>query len=249
MRSLLIGFFAIFCVPLSFACTISSAWEPWEPYQYEQDGNITGLDNDLLAAIGEQMQCDINFVKRPWKRTLEEIKAGVTDVAPGASITAEREEYALFSAPYRQETMSLFMLKSSADKFNFSDFSEFQATDFKLGITRGYYYGEQMQAIIDNNTSKLMLRDATNDEQNIDKLFGNRVDGILLDPYVGTYLLKNQGKLEQVMIHPVPINSDGIYMMFSKKSTEPSTIDEFNKALESIKSSGEYEKIINKYLQ
>jgi polar amino acid transport system substrate-binding protein len=249
MRSFLICLFTIFCIPTSFACNISSGWEPWEPYQFEQDGKITGLDNDLLAAIGQQMQCDIKFVKRPWKRTLEEIKAGMTDVAPGASVTPEREEYALFSAPYRQETMSLFILKKNEDKFSFSNFDDFQTTDFKLGITRGYYYGEQMQAIIDNNVSKLLLREATNDEQNIEKLLGNRIDGILLDPYVGTYLLKNQGKLEQVMIHPVAINSDDIYMMFSKKSTEQSTIDQFNQALEAIKASGEYEKIVNQYLQ
>jgi len=249
-KFLFTSIFMMFITPFSFSCNVTSAWEPWTPYQFEQEGKVTGLDNDLVLAIAEKAGCEVEFVKRPWKRALEEIKSGITILAPGASINAEREEYAMFSLPYRQETMSLFVLKENLTKFAFTSLQELTNTKFSLGVTRGYYYGDVIEALIENpKSSSLAVQIANNDKQNIDKLLAGRIDGVLLDPYVGTDILKATGNLDRVSLHAAPIKSDNIYLMFSKISSDQATVDIFNQALQKLIDTGEYQEIINKYLE
>jgi ABC-type amino acid transport substrate-binding protein len=53
-----------------------------------------------------------------------------------------------------------------------------------------------------------------------------------------------QNKMEILM----PIYSDNIYLMFSKKSMSPDIVKAFNSNLAELRESGAYDQIMNKYL-
>lgn len=231
-------------------CKLISTWEPWEPYQFkDKNGKITGLDNDLIKAIAKHADCEISLQKRPWKRTLAELKSGDSDMAPGASFSEERTQFAHFSEPYRSETMSLMVRRDEVEKLNFSSVEEMMQSDIALGTVRGYFYGERFKIASEAADKKARLQEANSDEKNIKKLLKGRIDGLLVDPFVGMQIAKELNKHQELTLHPVEVSDSDIYFMFSKKSVSKQTIDRINKALAEIKKSGEYDQIVNSYLK
>ncbi|MDX1453661.1 MAG: transporter substrate-binding domain-containing protein [Oleiphilaceae bacterium] len=230
-------------------CSLETTWEPWEPYQYQTDGQITGLDVDLVRAIMAQAGCDVNFNKRPWARALKEVESGSIHVVSGASINDERRQYANFSEPYRDETMVLMVRKGESGNYALKALTDIISGDFRLGVVRDYYYGEQHKQNMLNAEYKKRVSVVNTDTANLKKLVSGRVDGILIDRYTGPFLAKQEGLGGKLEVHPLSVNSDNIYLMFSKKSVDAATIDKVNAALAAIKANGTYDKIVNNYLE
>ncbi len=230
-------------------CALISSWEPWEPYQYQHEDNITGLDNDLVKAIIENTDCKISFVKRPWARALKEIEKGTVHLAPGASINAEREEYAYFSLPYRDETMVLMVRKGESPSYPLKTINDITKQSFKLGVVRDYFYGEAHKEALLDPEYQSRVSDVKSDTANLQKLASKRVDGILIDRYVGPFLAKQLDLLDEIEVHPLNINSDNIYLMLSKKSVSEETVAKINRGLEKLKQDGRYNEIIKRYLE
>lgn len=251
LLKVLVSFFVLFGFSIySWAeCQLSSTWEPWEPYQFlSKADKVTGLDNDLVNAIAKSAGCSVSFVKRPWKRSLIEVKEGDSDIAPGASFSKERAQYAYFSDTYRSETMSLFVLKENLTKYSFTNMDELMASDVDIGVVRGYHYGEHFKVARENANTTAKIQETSADENNIKKLLKRRIDFAIVDPYSGIHLLKQLGAANKVSIHPMTVNSDNIYIMLSKKSVSQETVQKLNEGLKSIRASGEYQEIINNYL-
>ena len=230
-------------------CALTSSWEPWEPYQFQQENEVTGLDIDLVKAIFKEANCSVTFVKRPWARTLKEVEAGTIDFASGASMNDEREEFAHFSLPYRDETMVLMVRKGEAVKFDLKQITDITGYDFQLGVVRDYHYGEDHKVGLETPEYKKRVNEVKDDTANLKKLTAKRLDGILIDKYTGPYLAKQAGLFDQIEVHPVYINSDNIYLMFSKRTVAPVMVEQINTALDRIKEKGEYDKIVERYLK
>jgi polar amino acid transport system substrate-binding protein len=247
---ILIAAFLLFSFGTSKAeCLLTSPWEPWEPYQsVDQTGKVTGLDIDLVTAIFESAGCSVDFQKRPWKRTLLEVKMGRLDIAPGASFSKEREEFAYFSDAYRNEVMSFFVLKENLSKYNFSTLEEIIGTDLSIGVVRGYHYGEQFETVRKDKRNKVNIQESGADETNLKKLLKGRVDMAVIDTYTGFFLLKQLGIDKKIVKHSVLVNSNEIHVMVSKISPTKGVVKKFNAGLAAIKASGQYQKIVDRYL-
>ena len=72
------------------------------PFNYGLDGELTGIDIDLLRAIGTEMDCNLKFeCSDSFKGILDSVKDKGCDIAAaGITITDERAKTALFSDPY-----------------------------------------------------------------------------------------------------------------------------------------------------
>lgn len=251
LRNLVIaGIFGLtFSIQAMAECELTSTWEPWEPYQFQKGTEITGLDNDLVKAIFKQADCQVNFVKRPWARGLKEIEAGTIDFASGASLNAEREAFSHFSIPYRDETMVLMVRKGESDSYKLRKITDITDMKFELGIVRDYFYGEDHKQGLENPAYKKKISEVKDDVTNLKKLAAKRIDGLLIDKYVGPYLAKQEGIFDKIEVHPVYINSDNIYLMFSKKTVTPAFVDSINNAIDALKASGEFDQILEQYLK
>ena len=54
------------------ACSITMGWDPWEPYMYLMPGNkVSGLDVEIISALAEEADCDLNFVQDDWMSLLQ----------------------------------------------------------------------------------------------------------------------------------------------------------------------------------
>ncbi len=227
---------------------VKVGWEPWLPYAYEEQGKFTGLDLDMATAILTRMGCTFTFVNRPWKRLLAEISSGNLHLTGGASRTAEREEFGYFSTPYRTESAVMMVRKEDASGYGgISSLKDLIGKNFTLGVTRGYYYGEDYAALENDAGFKARLADAGDDATNYKKLAAKRLDGFLADPFSAAAGLKKEGLGGRFISH-MTVYSDDIYFLISKASTSPEFVAAFDQALAELKASGEYQAIVDKYL-
>ena len=77
----------------------------YPPFETVNDaGEIVGFDVDVMNAICERINCEVEFVTYAWDGIVAAIGAGTFEdfdmVASGVSITDERDETADFSEPY-----------------------------------------------------------------------------------------------------------------------------------------------------
>lgn len=73
----------------------------WMPYQSFKDNNYQGLVSDYMSLLLEKL--DVNITVMPsdsWPQTLDMIRSGLCDIAPGAMATPKRGQYLAFSRPY-----------------------------------------------------------------------------------------------------------------------------------------------------
>jgi len=74
----------------------------WPPFEYvDDDGNIVGVDLDIMNGIAEEEGLDIEFVNVAWDALLAGMAQGTYDAAISSiTITEDRAKDMLFSDPY-----------------------------------------------------------------------------------------------------------------------------------------------------
>ncbi len=229
-------------------CKLTLGWDPWEPYQYlTPDDKVQGLEIDLITAMADQVGCQVDFVQHDWMHLLQGIKDGSIDMLGGASETEQRKSFAYFSAPYRHESFVLYVRSSDVEKYNSQTLTQLLDNQFRVGVTEDYIYGDQVSDIQDEEKYQPLIVTVPITEVNYYNLIQNNIDGFLEDPFVAGYTIKRKGLSSQINATDIEVNSGYVSIMFSKASVKPETVEQFNQALESIKASGEYQKILDKY--
>lgn len=224
-------------------------WEHWPPYQYvDKDRELIGLDVELLLAVAEEANCTLHFFELPWKRHLRQIEHGDIDLAMGASYDDARAEYAYFGAPFRKERVSLITLKSNADKHQIASLADIRNKKLNLGVTLGYYYGEEYKELMLDPEFKARVDELHTDQLNFIKLFRERLDAMLVDPVSIPHQLSTLQESTSVEVL-FDVYSADVHLMFSKSSLDQKTVEHFNKALDRVKASGTYDKIMDRYLK
>jgi len=124
-------------------------------------------------------------------------------------------------------------------------------TGFKLGVNRGWSYSDEFEALLQNEPFKERLEEVTSDEQNIDKLLKNRIDGFLASETAALSLLKIKRVSDQatVLIRLFGEEESASHIMCSKKSFTPEQIAKLNESIKAIFDSGTYQKIVDKYIK
>ena len=243
----------LFAVPApvwSQSCSLSMGWETWEPYQVPSEvGDPGGLDIELIQAIAREMACELVLVNMPWSRLLEEVRRGGIDMAPGASFSQDRNQWAYFSDAYRNETARMFVLSWKVDQYRLASLGDIVAMDFQLGVTEGWYHGEEFANLLRSNRAfQARVQSVRKDELNYEKLLRGRIDGFIGDEFSTLHTLRKQDVFNRVAVHPLDIHQSEIYVMFSRRSTSPAIVERFNQGIRTIRESGEMAEIMQRYL-
>ncbi len=230
------------------SCQLNMGWDPWEPYQYlTPDDQVRGLDIDLVKAIANEAGCNVNYIQKSWMALLQDLKDGNVDLLAGASKNKSREEFAYFSNEYRHESFILYVRAGETEKYTNKTLRGLLETDFKLGVTEDYIYGDVATALQDDPLFKSKFVYVPVTEVNYYNLLQHKIDGFLEDPFVAAFTIKRKALQGQIEAHPIEIHSGDVAIMFSKKSVKAETVADFNQALIRLKDSGEYQNILSKY--
>ena len=230
------------------SCELILGWDPWEPYQYlTPDNQVKGLEIELIQSMASQVGCSVKFEQGEWVDLLESLQLGKIDMLGGASKTEAREIFAHFSIPYRHESFILYLLTENIERYAEKSIFELMDEKFRLGITEDYIYGDAIAVIQDKEIYQSQIVTVPITEVNYYNLIQNNIDGFLEDPFVAGYTIKRKGLSSKISASGIKVHSGDVSIMFSKKSIKPERVEQFNIALDSIRDSGEYKKILDKY--
>ncbi|WP_281169096.1 substrate-binding periplasmic protein [Hahella ganghwensis] len=223
-------------------------WESWEPYMYrDQEGMLTGLDIEVIQQVAREINCRVEFIETPFKRHLIELKKGNIDLASSTQYKDDRAEYARFTIPYRTSRYSLIVRRGELDKYPFETFDEFKNSGIRLGITRGYLYGDRMASVIAKSSGNLDIEDVVAESINLRKLMVNRIDAFLADPVVIQKVAEEDENTDSFAVHPLHIHSTTFHFISSRQSVPKDLADKINNALIKLDNDGWIEKLTLKY--
>ena len=248
MRSILIVLCLLSSSVTSYAKDLHVGWELWYPYQYRNSQQeLLGLDFEIFNAILTKAGYTPEYTELPWKRHLHYIKTGEMDAAMGASVSEERKRYAIFTQPYRKETIKLFVRKGKANNINLNTLKDLADSNYMIGIESGYYYGDEYKALMTTTEFQEHIIEVVDIEENVTLLLKGHIDGFLVDPAtIKSFANKYQmnGEFEQ---HTLNIYQSDIHIMFSKATVSDDMVKAVDNAIGAMRKSGELDKIINKW--
>ncbi len=199
-------------------------WPPFTSASLPDDGRISRRVADAFALEGIQVRYEF----MPWKRAIEEARAGRYD---GTLIWARapgREQDFYYSEPVLTTRYVLFYAKSRPVHWN-------QLTDLRgltiggvLGATPTGEYGDLA------NAGVFKREESVSDELNLRKLAAGHLDAAAVEESVGNYLLANQDKdvADQLAYDPKPLIIVSDYLLISKKTPQGEALTRrFNQGL------------------
>ena len=223
-------------------------FDAWEPYQYKDIGDqVSGLDIELVEAVVTEMGCRLVFEQGTWVSLLAKLKAGDVDILLGASKTAAREEFALFSDAYRSEEFSLYIRKDDDTRAAYTSLSEFIQNQSKIGIVGDYYYGPEVSMLLEGSATSEYFVNAMMTEINVARLLDSDIDGFIEDTFVGATLIRRKALANYIVAQGLTFKTGNAYVMFSKDSVTQEQLADFNLELAKMKDGPLYQSIFEKY--
>jgi polar amino acid transport system substrate-binding protein len=232
------------------SCTLRVGWEPYAPFTFAgEDGEATGIDIDLVKAIADDIGCSVSLVELPWARIIKEVQQGMLDVATSSSWTEERARWALFSKPYRETEIAIYVRRGEVPRFDLKSLADIPDQELRLGVVVDYYYGEALTDAERDPDFAAWIDGAPDYPTSILKLVNGRIDGFLVeDIAVMEAELERMGASERVERYPLHIPGEKLRLMFSRKTVEPELVAQVDADIEKMRADGRLDAIMTNYL-
>ncbi len=213
----------------------------FSPFEFQDaDGNIVGIDMEILDAIAEDQGFTYELQYIGWDAAIAACQSGQADgMIAGASITDERKENGwIFSDGYYDATQGMAVAKNSSIK-GFDDMK-----GKKVAVKNGTMSNQYAESIKDKYGFEVVTFSTSPDMYQA--VMGGQVDACLDDTPILKYNIKI-GELDMKFVEGTE-NDPAQYgfAIFDDKNQE--LIDLFNAGLKNIRESGKYDEIIEKYL-
>lgn len=235
-------------VPAAADCRLTMGWDPWAPYQFRNAaGDVTGLDIDIARAAAAAAGCELAFVDGKWMDMLERLRNGDVDLLAGATPTPGREEFAVFTEPYRKESFVVFTLADNAAIRATKTLDALFNGEARIGTVAEYYYGEDVYALMDTAAAAGRLREAEVSEANYRNLLDGEIDAFLDDPFVASSILRSRGWGGRIVATPLNTATGQVSFMLSRESVAPEVIQRFQDGMRRIRENGELAAILDAY--
>ncbi|WP_083217885.1 substrate-binding periplasmic protein [Kangiella sediminilitoris] len=226
-------------------CNLKMGWESRAPYQFERNGEVTGIDIQIFTKAADSINCDVSFVEKSWTELLTALEKGEIDVLAGATITPDRESYAHFSTPYRDESFTLFIRASNS--YNGNTLSGFLSRSQKVGITSDYFYGKEVYELMNHPQYSSLFVDSKSGEQSFFNILYSEIDGVLADPVEGRYILNRKRLGDKIKASKVTIPSDSVAFMFSKKTLKDEQLDRLQEAVKNMVANNQIKPLVAQF--
>ncbi len=244
MNRLLIMLAALFVTSTSYAHTFNLVTLNYPPYEYKQDGKLSGFAAEIVEEAFKRMGHEIKVDVLPWARALQRVKIGSADAIFTAYLTEERTQFLDYSKEVvMPQEVSFFTLKSSPIQYN-GDLSVL--ADSHIGLQIKLSYGDKFDSARKAGLFK-KIKAVSRSSSNFKKLLAGRLDVIINNKYGAMYQFKQLGVMDQVRELKPAIQSVPSYIAFSKKRQLSKIRDLFDIELRKMKEEGRWQQIIDNY--
>ncbi len=225
---------------------ITVVTEEWAPYNYKENGKITGMGTEIVRATLKKANIEAKIEMYPWSRAYQMAEMSKNHLIFTMARTEEREKKFKWIGPFAQRKMYLFKKKER------EDFTIIKLEDIKLYQT-GLVRSDAMVEFFESNgfISGTHFQVVPTEDDNIKKLFAKvkRIDFITGSELSLAFKMKQLGyNYSDVKKEFLLIDKGGYYMAFNNKTSDE-LVNRVRKAFEEIKSDGTMNKIKEKYLK
>lgn len=226
-----------------FAQKLRVVTEEYLPYNYLEDGKIKGMSTEVIFAVLEEAKIPYDIKIHPWVKAYDIALKEPNVLIYSIGRTPEREK--LFKwvgeiAPCKVYFYSLTQKKLVINSLN-------DAKKYKIATIENDF---REQYLLKNGfLMDKQLERCYSNEYSVKKLLAGRLDLVPENDIVLSYLLKREGKTmkdvkRQMMIQE--LSSKDLYMALSV-GTSDEILHKLQKALETVKKNGTYNKILTSY--
>src|SRR5680860_1742313 len=210
---------------------------PYEPFQYNEGGEVVGFDVDLMDLVAEELDLEQEIFNTPFEKieTGVSMSQGDCDIAAaGMTITEERAEVMDFSDPYFDATQALLAQEGSG----------YDSLESLSGETLGVQIGTTGQEYAEDNApddvelkvfEDLALLVSAAETGSVEAAIND--NGVLYD-----YVEQNPGTEVSV-----EFDTGEQYGMAVAKDENDALLDTLNATLAQAKEDGTYEELFRKY--
>ena len=209
------------------------------PFVFQNDkGKFTGIDMDLIKAIAKDQGFTIEIDNPGFDAAVSDVQSGhAQGMIAGMTVTDARKSTFDFSEPYYTANSILAVQESS----------KIDSYDDLKGKTVGVKNGTSSQNFLEENQKKYgyKIKTFSDGASMYDSLNSGSVAAIMDDEPVIKYAIKQGRKFKT----PIKGTPSGQLAFAVKKGENPELIEMFNNGLANLKKSGQYQKILDKYLK
>lgn len=249
-RTPCVRYSALLCAVVALALpasafTLKVVTEEFPPYNYTENGTITGFSTDVVQAVLKEVNLQGEFHSMPWARAYETAQAGEQVLIYSIGRNPMREklfkwvgviaptQYYLFSLPQRKLRLERL---DQAKSYQTASVNEDVGEQFL--IANGFVKGQNLQSSVKY-------------ELNYEKLKRGRVDLWIMPELVAVHLARQAGdEPAETLARSFAItdlSSEGYYMAFGA-NTPDALVERLGKGLATIKSNGTYDALKKKWL-
>ena len=207
---------------------VSDAGYP--PITYQDDATPKGLVVDIVKALAARMGRSVDIRLVEWKEAQNLVSAGKADLLAPMGITAARKQLYDFSEPMLESRYSIFVLDSTRGIDRLADLR-----GLAVGVTKG---GLPRSLVEADPLIKVVLIDDT--LHGLRLLKDQRLDAIIVDHAVGTYLLAER-RISNVQARGEPVASAA--SSFAVKKGNAELLTAIDTALGSLRADGSLARI------
>jgi len=200
---------------------------------YDDAGKLAGIDIDIAREIASKLGVSLEVENIPFNQLFAALDSGKVDaVISAVTITLERQERMLFSAPYLDAGMSIAVRRDNT-QINSAD----DLKGKRVGVLKGTI-GEELMAKSDDIDPSLVRSYEKNDAR-IQDLLDGKLDAIIVH-----FLVKEHASIK-IVGRPL---SQSFYGVVTRLKGE-ALMSEINRVLRELKRSGKLQDIRRRYVR
>ncbi len=222
----------------AIAETFKIMTEEYPPYNYTENGQLTGLSTEVLLELAKKVGNPTDIELLPWARGYGLIQQKDGLILYSMTRTEARENMFKWVGPVASNKWVFFAKKGSGITLSSID-------DAKKVGKIGTYKDDAAELFL-KAEGFTNLDSVVNDEQNVPKLMADRINLWIVGELQGIYKAKAKGvgdKLEKVL----DVKDTQLYIAFSK-NTSDEEIAKWQAVLDAMKADGSYDRIVKKYM-
>jgi polar amino acid transport system substrate-binding protein len=211
---------------------------PYAPFEFGEPGQEQGIGVELVRAIAERLDLEASFRDTDFDGIFAALAAGQCDlVSSSVTITEERKQNNAFTDGYFEINQSLLVRKGDEAKY-----ADLPALKGKvIGVQSGTTGADYAKA----NAPDSQIKEFTGADELFTALKAKQIEAVLQDFPVNAYNAKTTG--ESVVAKVFEAAEKETYG-FALKKDQTVLLDAVNDALAELKESGEYDRIVEKYI-
>lgn len=205
----------------------------YKPFNYKENGTLTGFDVEVGKALAEKMGMNPVPVTNPWETIIQGLLAKKYDAILGSmTVTDKRKEVVNFTQPYYRSGSQVFVAQDNQTIKSINDLK---------GKTVGVVKASTYKDLAKKYAGKVVEYDS--DLTALMDLPTGRLNAVITDKIVGIRVI-NEKAIKIKDVGPTITTDD---QAIAVRKDDPELLAKLNKALDEIIKDGTYDKISKKW--